>query len=221
MTLQESCYDSVKCPLCDKMVVKGYKLRRHIEESHSEDRLYKCDSPCKRSFKRQKHLETHKKSAVCVNVQIAELPHPCPFCGKKFSTLKEIQETHLRKGRCPKKYRCGICPDHPFFEKKIGLDVHNSRKHSVTVSPKLSFPNNSNRRVPVKISLPSVQGSLGTEARNVQLQIPEFTLVRGSVSEASLQNIITESIDEAQRNFLTTNHTASFVQSKIDMAFPK
>ena len=75
--------------------------------------------------------------------------------------------------------------------------------------------------MPVKISLPSVQCSLGTEARNVQLQIPEFTLVRGSVSEASLQNIITESIEEAQRNFLTTNHTASFVQSKIDMAFPK
>ena len=219
-TFQESCYNSVKCRLCDKIVVKGYRLRRHIEECHSEDKLYKCD-PCKKSFKRHEKFERHKKSALCVNMHIAKLSHPCPFCGKKFSTVHEIYETHLRKGRCPKKYRCAVCPDHPFFEKKIGLEVHNNMNHSVTVSPKLTIPNNSNQRVLVKISLPSVQNSVSTEVRNVQLQIPEFTLVRGSISDASLQSIITESIEEAQRNFLTTHHTVSFVQSKIDMAFPK
>ncbi|KAF7220486.1 uncharacterized protein [Nothobranchius furzeri] len=97
----EQTVDSKTCRICGLTFMRDCDLIRHVEESHSGQKAFKC-SECHKEFTRKDSLTLH------LRVHTGEKPHRCHFCGKFFTQTSNLR-VHMRKHTGEKPYFCNSC----------------------------------------------------------------------------------------------------------------
>ncbi|XP_047208478.1 zinc finger protein 3 homolog [Girardinichthys multiradiatus] len=98
---QEHALDSKSCRLCGLAFIRDCDLIRHVDESHTGQKAFKCFE-CNKEFARKDSLTLH------LRVHTGEKPHRCPFCGKFFTQTSNLR-VHMRKHTGEKPYFCSSC----------------------------------------------------------------------------------------------------------------
>uniref|UniRef100_A0A1A8LAP0 C2H2-type domain-containing protein n=1 Tax=Nothobranchius pienaari TaxID=704102 RepID=A0A1A8LAP0_9TELE len=97
----EQTVNSKTCRICGLTFMRDCDLIRHVEESHSGQKAFKC-SECHKEFTRKDSLTLH------LRVHTGEKPHRCHFCGKFFTQTSNLR-VHMRKHTGEKPYFCNSC----------------------------------------------------------------------------------------------------------------
>uniref|UniRef100_A0A1A7Z3F1 C2H2-type domain-containing protein n=2 Tax=Iconisemion striatum TaxID=60296 RepID=A0A1A7Z3F1_9TELE len=97
----EQTVDSKTCRICGLTFIRDCDLIRHVEESHTGQKAFKC-SECHKEFTRKDSLTLH------LRVHTGEKPHRCHFCGKFFTQTSNLR-VHMRKHTGEKPYFCNSC----------------------------------------------------------------------------------------------------------------
>ena len=149
----------LQCKICNKKLTTMAGLRGHIEVQHMKVYKFQCDQ-CDETFAtslaRKRHkMETHgpdvpgSRNYVCnvcgarlkneitlkAHIKLThEMPEAkCKLCDKMFKNKYDLkrhnQEAHIKD----KKFKCTICPDSAFHQKKILYD--HCMYHHVKIKP--------------------------------------------------------------------------------------
>ncbi|XP_056148305.1 zinc finger protein 184-like [Lampris incognitus] len=104
------------CRFCGKNFDRDCDLIRHMDNSHTGEKAFKC-LECDKEFARRDHLSVH------LRIHTGEKPHTCPFCGKSFAQRSNLN-VHTRKHTGEKPYFCDTCGKmvaHSYHLKTCGM----------------------------------------------------------------------------------------------------
>lgn len=108
------------CDLCHFMTPWFRILRKHIINTHLQDKYFLCHV-CAKSYKHEYHLQRHTASR---HSDERERTHACHMCDKKYfysSSLREhIQASHLKE----QKFHCKVDGCSKAFYRKGNLVTH-------------------------------------------------------------------------------------------------
>ncbi|GAB0096616.1 zinc finger protein weckle [Sergentomyia squamirostris] len=107
------------CEICSKNYSRRYLLNLHIRAVHSNEELPFVCSKCPKRFVTETKLRVHEMIHL---PDEEKFKHPCPYCGKKFAEMRQVQ-THIRvvhQGDRP--FICEQCGKS--FATKRGLAEH-------------------------------------------------------------------------------------------------
>ena len=162
--------------------------------------------PCKQAFGLKHQLDRHKVSTKCLNFGLLMLPFGCPNnCGKRFLTIEQLNINHLQKWKCQNMFQCTVCPGKPFFAKKSEKNDLDKLEHSVVQQ--------------VNITLPPSDDKNNSMPRVLKISVPSNSLIKGSISNVSLQRVLADSIKDALSNMMSTKQAEGFIQTKINQTF--
>ena len=122
------------CGTCQRAFTTSSDLKRH-ERIHRPEVMYRCSfENCSFTTKRCDSLSLHEKTHGSLEDR---LQHPCPNCGKLFTT-HQITSRHLKncgqtREKEPDRTKCKVC-----F--KIFSSVHKLNVHTRTHEDRLDFP---------------------------------------------------------------------------------
>ncbi|XP_055842587.1 zinc finger protein 91-like [Episyrphus balteatus] len=103
-----------ECDSCERSFGQAYLLKRHKEQTHSEEKPYLC-SECGQRFVRNGDLAVHMRRHT------GEKPYKCQYCNKGFTRSTEVY-VHERYHTGEKKHVCNICGK--AFQRPYNLVVH-------------------------------------------------------------------------------------------------
>lgn len=108
--------DEKACRFCGKQFNRDSALIRHMDETHTGEKAFKC-SECDKTFARRDHLAVH------LRIHTGEKPHKCRFCGKSFAQSSNLN-VHLRMHTGERPYFCKSCGKmvaHTYHLKTCGI----------------------------------------------------------------------------------------------------
>ncbi|XP_055911466.1 zinc finger protein ZFP2-like [Eupeodes corollae] len=103
-----------ECDCCERSFGQAYLLKRHKEQTHSEEKPFLC-SECGQRFVRNGDLAVHMRRHK------GEKPYKCQYCNKGFTRSTEVY-VHERYHTGEKKHVCNICGK--AFQRPYNLVVH-------------------------------------------------------------------------------------------------
>lgn len=103
-----------ECDLCKQLFGQSYLLRRHKEQTHSDEKPYLC-SECGQRFVRNGDLICHMRRHT------GEKPFKCQYCNKGFTRSTEVH-VHERYHTGEKNHICNVCGKG--FQRPYNLQVH-------------------------------------------------------------------------------------------------
>ena len=122
------------CPTCQKPFTTSSDLKRH-ERIHKSEVIFQCSfENCSFTTKRSDSLSLHERTHTSIETR---LRHPCPGCGKLFSS-HQIISRHLKKcgqlqEKDPDLRKCKVCS-------KTFSSVHKLNVHLRNHEGRLDFP---------------------------------------------------------------------------------
>uniref|UniRef100_A0A667WRY5 Zinc finger protein 239-like n=1 Tax=Myripristis murdjan TaxID=586833 RepID=A0A667WRY5_9TELE len=134
------------CRFCGKHFSRDSDLIRHVDESHTGEKAFKCPE-CDKEFARRDHLAVH------LRIHTGEKPHSCPFCGKSFAQSSNLN-VHMRMHTGEKPYFCKTCGKmvaHSYHLKTCGMTEPKGEKSFRCIVCGKKFHTASNLRVHMKI----------------------------------------------------------------------
>ncbi|XP_029927185.1 zinc finger protein 239-like [Myripristis murdjan] len=138
--------DEKACRFCGKHFSRDSDLIRHVDESHTGEKAFKCPE-CDKEFARRDHLAVH------LRIHTGEKPHSCPFCGKSFAQSSNLN-VHMRMHTGEKPYFCKTCGKmvaHSYHLKTCGMTEPKGEKSFRCIVCGKKFHTASNLRVHMKI----------------------------------------------------------------------
>lgn len=146
MEQEQAQRDEKACRFCGKQFSRDSDLIRHVDESHTGEKAFKCPE-CDKEFARRDHLAVH------LRIHTGEKPHSCPFCGKSFAQSSNLN-VHMRMHTGEKPYFCNTCGKmvaHSYHLKTCGMTEPKGEKSFRCMVCGKKFHTASNLRVHMKI----------------------------------------------------------------------
>jgi len=92
---------SIPCPQCDKMFMRGYNMRVHIDRVHNKHKPWQCQF-CEKSFATTSDLKQHLSSHGMGKI------HKCEDCGREF-TNRDSAILHRKQHNNERTHFCNEC----------------------------------------------------------------------------------------------------------------